>query len=274
MGFRSAFFLVVLAFLNVIPAFAQQTQTSGQQLGQWCHSGQTDPLHGLYCTVIKATFVPQKGTAYPTSIELLNGQTTPIIGSLTFAPGPNVVPFEDDEDSNGNPICYQHSSDGSVTYDSTGNTVIVACQQYASYDITDWDITIGTTHLYRSSANPASANSGCGNGYSNSIPMSGNSVAYYLCGNDSDTASVGMIVIIVPIHFLMGGKNNGYTNLVAEATDNSGNFWDTGLYLPGVTPNGTAIAALDPPAKHHGNPMIQSGVTVLHRRHHNSSVAE
>ena len=267
MGVRSARFLVVLAFVAAIPAVAQQSQSNGQQLGQWCHSGLTDPLHGLYCTVIKSSFVPKQGTGYATSIEVLNGQTTPIIGSLTFAPGPNVVPYEDDEDVNGNPICYQYSSNGTVAYDSTGSPITVACPQYASYDITDWDITIGTTHLYRSSANPASANSGCGNGYSNSIPMSGNSVAYYLCGNDTDTASTGMIVIIVPIHFLMGGKNNGYTNLIAETTDNSGNFWDTGLYLPGVTPNGTAIAALDPPSKQHGNPMIQSGVTVLHRGH-------
>jgi hypothetical protein len=104
--------------------------------------------------------------------------------------------------------------------------------------------------------------------------MSSNSVAYYLCGNDTDTASTGMILIIVPIHFLMGGKNNGYTNLVGEAIDNNGTFWDTGLYLPGVTPNGTAIAALDPPSKQHGHPMIQSGVTLLHRRHHNWSVPE
>jgi hypothetical protein len=274
MGFRSAFFFVVLAFLNVIPAFAQQTQNNGQQLGQWCHSGQTDPLHGLYCAVIQASFVPQQGTAYATSIEVLDGQTTPIIGSLTFAPGPNVVPFEDNEDDNGNPICYQYSSDGNVTYDSTGSPVTVACKQYASYDITDWDITIGTTHLYRSSANSTSANSACGNGYSNSIPMNSNSVAYYLCGNDTDSASTGMIIIIVPIHFLMGGKNNGYTNLVGEAIDNNGTFWDTGLYLPGVTPNGTAIAALDPPSKQHGHPMIQSGVTLLHRRHHNWSVPE
>src|SRR5215813_4209489 len=146
MGFRSASFLVVLAFLNVIPAFPQQTQSNGQ-LGQWCHSGQTDALHGLYCTVIQASFVPQQGTAYATSIEVLNGQTTSIIGSLTFAPGPNIVPFEDDEDDNGNPICYQYTSDGSVAYDSTGNAVTVACKQYASYDITDWDIRIGSTHL-------------------------------------------------------------------------------------------------------------------------------
>jgi len=271
MGFRSAFFLLVLVFVNIIPGFAQQAPSNGQQLGQWCHSGQTDPLHGLYCTVIKASFVPQQGTAYATSIETLNGQATPIVGSLTFAPGPNVVPFEDDEDGNGNPICYQYDSDGNVAYDTTGNPVTVACKQYASYDITDWNITIGTTHLYRSSANPTSANSGCGNGYSNSIPMSGNSVAYYLCGNGTDTASLGMIVIIVPIHYLMGGKNNGYTNLIAEATDNSGNFWDTGLYLPDVTPSGSAIAALDPPSKKHGNPLIQSGITVLYRRHQHSS---
>ena len=63
MGFRSAFLFVILAAVAV-PACAQQ------QLGQWCHSGQTDPLHGLYCTVINSTFVPQQGTGYLTSIEL------------------------------------------------------------------------------------------------------------------------------------------------------------------------------------------------------------
>ena len=266
MGFRGAFFLVVLAFVAVIPAFTQQTQSNDKQLGQWCHSGQTDPLHGLYCTVINASFVPQQGTAYATSIEVLNGQITPIVGSLTFVPGPNVVPYEDDEDANGNPICYQYNSSGNIVYDSTGSPVAGACPQYASYDITDWDITIGTTHLYRSSANPMSANSGCGDGYSNSIRMVDNSIAYYLCGDNRDTASTGIIVIVVPIHFLMGGKNNAYTNLIAEDMDNNGIFWDTGLYLPGVNPNGTAVAALDPPAKQHGNPMIQSGVRVLHRR--------
>jgi len=210
MGFRSAsLFLVVLAFVSIVPASAQQTQGNSQQRGQWCHSGQTDPLHGLYCTVIKASFVPPQGTGYATSIEVLNGQTTPIMGSLIFAQGPDIVPFEDDEDGNGNPICYQYGSDGNIAHDSTGNLMTVACPQYASYDITDWDITIGTTHLYRSSADPASANSGCGNGYSNSIPMSGNSIAYYLCGNNTDTASTGMIVIVVPTHYLMGGKTMG-----------------------------------------------------------------
>lgn len=59
--------------------------------------------------------------------------------------------------------------------------------------------------------------------------------------------------------------------LVAEAIDNGSNFWDTGLYLLGVTPNGTAIAALDPPSKQHDNPFIQSGVTVLQQRRHNAS---
>jgi hypothetical protein len=264
MGFRSAFLFVILAAVGVIPASAQQ------QLGQWCHSGQTDPLHGLYCTVINSSFVPQQGTGYLTSIEVLNGQIIPITGSLTFAPGPNVVPYEDDEDDDGNPLCYQYDRSGNVVY-SNGNPVFVSCPQYASYDITDWDITIGPAHFFRSSANPAAANSGCGNGYSNSIPMSNNSIAYYLCGNNVDTASTGIIVIVVPLHYLMGGKNNGYTNLLSEATDNNGNFWDTGLYLPGVTPNASAVAALDPPSKRHGDPMIQSGVTVLDR-HHKKSV--
>jgi hypothetical protein len=63
MGFRSAFLFVILAAVGVIPASAQQ------QLGQWCHSGQTDPLHGLYCTAINSSFVPQQGTGYLTSIE-------------------------------------------------------------------------------------------------------------------------------------------------------------------------------------------------------------
>jgi len=264
MGCRKAFLFVV--FVAVIPSFAQQAQDSSQKLGQWCHSGQTDPLHGLYCTVIAAHFVPQQGTAYGTSVEVLNGQITPITGTVTFAPGPNVVPYEDDEDANGNPICYEYDSSGNVVY-SGGSPVNVACQQYASYDITDWDITIGSAHFVHSSAKPGAANSGCGNGYTNSIPTSNNSVAYYLCGYNADEASSGMIVIVVPLHFLMGGKNNGYTNLVGEASDANGSFWDTGLYLEGVTPNGSAVAALDPPGKQHGNPMIQSGVTVLHRRH-------
>jgi hypothetical protein len=252
-----------------MPTLAQQPQSNGsdQHLGQWCHSGLADPLHGLYCTVINASFVPQQGTSYATSIEVLNGEITPITGSLTFAPGPDVVPVEDDEDANGNPICYKHDSNGNTVYDSTGNPIIVACQQYASYDITDWDITIGTTHLYRSSASPLSANSGCGNGYSNSIPTSGNSIVYYLCGNNVDAASTGLITIVVPLHFLMGGKNNGYTNLLSQTTDDNGTSWDTGLYLPGTTPNGSAVAALDPPSKEHGKPMISSGTTVLHRRH-------
>jgi hypothetical protein len=262
MGFRSASLVVILAIAAVIPASAQQ------QFGQWCHSGQTDPLHGLYCTVINSSFVPQKGTAYSTSIEVLDGQITPMTGSLTFAPGPSVVPYEDDEDENGNPLCYQYDNNGNLVY-SNSNPVLGSCRQYASYDITDWDITIGPTHLFRSSANPAATNSGCGNGYSNSIPVGDNSIAYYLCGNNVDTASTGIIVIVVPLHFLMGGKNNGYTTLIAEAADNNGNFWDTGLYLPGVTPNASSVAALDPPSKRHGEPMIQSGVTVLHRRHKN-----
>ena len=58
MGFRSAFLFVILADAAVIPASAQQ------QLGQSCHSGLTDPLHGLYCTVIHSSFVPQQGRAY------------------------------------------------------------------------------------------------------------------------------------------------------------------------------------------------------------------
>lgn len=264
MPLRRAFLFVI--FAAVIPTFAQQASGNGQQLGQWCHSGQTDPLHGLYCTVIAAHFVPQQGTSYGTSIEVLGGQTTPITGALTFAPGPDVVPYADNEDANGNPICYEYDSSGNLVY-SGGNPVTVACQRYASYDITDWDITIGTAHFVHSSANPGAANSGCGSGYSDSIPTSNNSIAYYLCGYNADTASSGMIVVVVPLHFLMGGKNNGYTNLLAEATDANGAFWDTGLYLPGVTPNGSAVAALDPAGKQHGNPMIQSGVTVLHHGH-------
>ena len=108
MGFRIAFLFVILADAAVIPASAQQ------QLGQSCHSGLTDPLHGLYCTVIHSSFVPQQGTAYSTSIEVLNGQITPVMGSLTFAPGPNVVPYEDDEDDNGNPICHQYDNSGNL----------------------------------------------------------------------------------------------------------------------------------------------------------------
>jgi len=257
--------IVVVGFLAVvatIPASAQQ------RLGQWCHSGQVDPVHGLYCTVISAHFVAPQGTGYASSIEVLNGETTPITGSLTFAPGPDVVPYEDDEDANGNPICYQYDNNQNVVYDTNGNPGTVACKQYSSYDITDWDVTIGTTHLYRSSSNPMAANSGCGNGYSHSIVTNNNSIAYYLCGYNADTASTGLVIIVVPLHFLMGGKNNGYTNLLAQATDANGAVWQTGLYLPGVTPNGSAVAALDPPSKEHGHPMVQSGITVLHRGTH------
>jgi hypothetical protein len=254
----------LLAVLGAFPASAQQ------QLGQWCHSGQSDPMHGLYCTVINAHFVAPQGTGYASSIEVLNGQMTPITGSLTFAPGPDVVPYADDVDANGNPICYQYDANQNVKYDASGNPLTVACQQYSSYDITDWDITIGTTHLYRSSSNPIAANSGCGNGYSNSTAASSSSIAYYLCGDNGNTASSGLVVVVVPLHFLMGGKNNGYANLLAQATDSNGIVWQTGLYLAGVTPNCSAVAALDPPSKEHGNPMVKSGVTILHRGHKRS----
>src|SRR5215472_9423086 len=33
---------------------------------------------------------------------------------------------------------------------------------------------------------------------------------------------------------------------------------------------GSAVAALDPPSKEHGNPMVKSGVTILHRGHKRS----
>ena len=249
MGLRSTSRYIILAVVAIMPAFAQQGNGNGQQLGQWCHSGLSDPQHGLYCTAINASFVPQQGSGYLTSIEVLNGKTTPITGTLTFAPGPNVIANEDDEDANGNPVCYQHDANGNIVYDSNGNPVTIPCPQYASYDITDWDITIGTTHLYRSSANPQAANSGCGNGYSDSIQTSNNSITYYLCGNNVDTASTGLIVIVVPLHFLMGGKNNTYTDLAASATDANGTFWDSGLYLPDAGPNCSTVAALGPQSK-------------------------
>lgn len=261
MRFRGVVFVGLLAVVATIPVAAQQ------RLGQWCHSGQVDPMHGLYCTVINAHFVAPQGTGYASSIEVLNGQVTPITGSLTFAQGPNVLPYADDEDANGNPICYQYDANQNIVYDASGNPATVTCKQYASYDITDWDVTIGTTHLYHSSSNPMASNSGCGNGFSNSIATDNNSIAYYLCGDNNDKASAGLIVIVVPLHFLMGGKNNGYTNLLAQAIDGNGSVWQTGLYLPGLTPNGSAVAALDPPSKVHGNPMVQSGVTILRRGH-------
>jgi len=265
MRFRGAILVGLLAVVGTVPASAQQ------RLGQWCHSGQVDPMHGLYCTVINANFVAQRGTSYTSSIEVLNGEVAPITGSLTFAPGADVVPYADDEDDNGSPICYQYDGNQNVVYDANGNPATVPCKQYASYDITDWDVTIGTTHLYRSSSNSMSANSGCGSGYGHSIQTSDNSIAYYLCGYNADKASTGVIVVVVPLHFLMGGKNNGYTSLLAQATDSNGAVWQTGLYLPGTTPNGSAVAALDPPSKQHGHPMVQSGVIILRRGHHTAN---
>src|ERR1700756_4865952 len=58
--------------------------------------------------------LPQQGTGYLTLNEVLNGQIVPITGSLTFAPGPNVVPYKDDEDDDGNPLCYQYDRSGNV----------------------------------------------------------------------------------------------------------------------------------------------------------------
>jgi len=240
-----------------------------QQLGQWCHNNRSDLNFGLYCTTINATFVAQKGTNYATSIETLNGVTTPITGTLTFAPGPDVV-LNQTTDVNGNPVCYQLDSNGNAVYDSNGNPVEVPCPVYKSYDITRWDITIGPTHLYYDANNPfpvgdpnnadptKGSNSGCGTGYGTSSLKTGNATVYVLCGDNTDTASTGTIVLLVPTVFLRGGKNNGYTALLPQVQDQNGFFWQTGLYMVdqygnSITPAGSAVAALDPPSKPHGS---------------------
>ncbi len=112
------------------------------QTGQPCHSNKKDPWYGLYCPTINGTFVGQKNTTQLYTTAVLNGVVTPIIGTLTFAPGPNVTPVVEDYDEAGNPICYQYDSSGAIVG-------TITCPSYPSYDITQWDIAIGSTHLVK-----------------------------------------------------------------------------------------------------------------------------
>src|SRR5579884_2185479 len=166
------FSLLILIFIT--PGFAQT--------GQPCHSKKTDPLYGLYCPTINGSFVGQKNTTQLHTTTIINGVVTPITGTLTFAPGPNVTPVVDDYDASGNPICYEYDSSGTVVDN-------VACPSYPSYDITQWNITIGTTHLVNDPTNPSATNSGCGNGYTNSFKTDNGNSVYYICGNNTDLAS-------------------------------------------------------------------------------------
>src|SRR5579864_6252373 len=73
------------------------------------------------------------------------------------------------------------------------------------------------------------------------------------CGANIDTASTGILVLVIPTSYFIGRPQHSYVNLIAEdhvtSSDGTVSFWDTGLYLPDVTPNASAIGALDPPAK-------------------------
>jgi hypothetical protein len=216
------------------------------QAGQPCHTNKKDPLYGLYCPTINGSFVGPKNSSQLYTTTVINGVVTPITGTLTFAPGPNITPVVDDYDDAGNPICYQFDGNGAVTG-------TVTCPSYPSYDITQWDITIGSTHLVKDPTGVAITNSGCGNGYSNSFKTdSGNSV-YYICGDNVDAASAGILVLIIPTSYFIGGPQHAYVNLIPEdqvtAADGTIAYWDTGLYVRGVSPNASTLGALDPPAK-------------------------
>jgi hypothetical protein len=230
--------------LLAVSAFSQQNQ-----LGQYCHSNIGDSNFGLYCATLKTSFMPQQGTSYATSIEVIGGVVTPITGTLTLAPGQGVTPQVDAYDANGNPICWEYDNNGSPVRDSNGNPLVVACPVYASYDITDWDVTIGSAHFVHS-ATGRGTNSYCGNGYSNSmLSSSGNYVVYYLCGDNSTPQSMGMIALVIPMSYLEAGSNKqAYAALAPETQvtlgDGSTAFWDTGLYQTGLTPNASAVAAI------------------------------
>ncbi len=60
------------------------------QTGQPCHTNKKDPLFGLYCPTINRSFVGQKNSAQLYTTTVINGVVTPITGTLTFAPGPNL----------------------------------------------------------------------------------------------------------------------------------------------------------------------------------------
>lgn len=219
------------------------------QTGQPCDNNKTDPSYGMYCTTINASFVGPKDGAQLYTTTVINGVVTTIMGSLTFAPGPDVMPVVNDYDNKGNPICYQ--------YDSIGNIVsTTTCPSYASYDITQWDITIGTVHLSKDPRKPSATNSGCGNGYSNSFQTDAGNTVYYICGNNVDAASTGIVVLVIPTEYFIGGPQHAYVNLIAQdqftASDGTVSFWDTGLYQSGMNPNASTIGALNSPAKRKG----------------------
>jgi len=71
-----------------------------------------------------------------------------------------------------------------------------------------------------------------------------------------DITSTGMLVLIIPTSYFIGGPQHSYVNLIAEdhvtGSDGTVRFYDTGLYLRGITPNASTIGALDPPAKAKG----------------------
>ncbi len=223
--------------------------SSQEQAGQPCHSNKKDPLYGMYCPTINGSFVGPKNSSQLNTTTIINGVITPIAGTLTFAPGPNVTPVVDDYDVSGNPICYQYDPDGIVTG-------TITCPSVASYDITQWDITIGAVHLVHNPLDPSVTNSFCGTGYSNSFKTDAGNSVYYICGANIDTASTGILVLVIPTSYFIGGPQHSYVNFIAEdqvtSSDGTVSFWDTGLYLPDVTPNASTIGALDPPAKAKG----------------------
>jgi hypothetical protein len=219
------------------------------QTGQPCHTNKKDPLFGLYCPTINGSFVGPKNSTQLNTTTIINGVVTPIVGTLTFAPGPNITPVVDDYDENGNPVCYQYDSNGTVMG-------TVACPSYPTYDITQWDIAVGVTHLVKNPTDPTATNSGCGIGYSNSFKTDAGNSVYYICGCNADVASSGVLVLVIPTSYFIGGTQHAYVNLIPEdqvtAADGTMAFWDTGLYLPGASPNASTIGALDPPAKAKG----------------------
>jgi hypothetical protein len=237
------------SILTIVILALGSLASAQEQAGQPCHNNKKDPLFGLYCPTINGSFVGPKNGSQLNTTTVINGVITPITGTLTFAPGPNVTPVVDDYDDSGNPICYQYGSNGNVTG-------TITCPSVASYDITQWDITIGAVHLVQNPLDPSVTNSSCGNGYSNSFKTDAGNSVYYICGANTDSASTGILVLIIPTSYFIGGPHHSYVNLTAEdqvtASDGTISFYDTGLYAPGITPNASTVGALDPPAKPKG----------------------
>lgn len=202
------------------------------QTGQPCHSDPTDPLYGLYCSPIKATFAGVQGSANATTV--INGSILPITGTLTFIRG---------------------------SWVRLGPRTSVP-----SYDIGRWDIVIGYTHFVyvprfqsvnAGQLEPAAdnlSNSGCGRGYSNSFTTDSGNTLYYICGDNLAPDNQGLLVLIFPTQFLTGQL--AQANLVASDTFTDANgrttVWESGLYLPPnswaganpITPNGSTMGAL------------------------------